>query len=337
MSVRGNLSRQIKSRNPWTVLAPGYQGHPGTPWNSEESETEGRICPHHCHASPDCVPHMNKVFSIARQTYGRSPMDDLNDLDVNTTIWVIFVSCHSSSCSPSWTKLYGKFCDLPRINPWSLWDNYYERLRGWSRIRQKLPNWPRLTGSSLCRFANFKTYVFSDSVRCLGAISDETVEAWESRIKWFLETRYLKDLDRVDGEPMKFEWTIFPGFTTLGILDEIQKMMTESKCEPEHFKGRIIFMSVYNDIDLDKTRKQRKLYCECSLRIAEYARSFTQGHWSFLGPGAEKDWYGTHAHKLDREWEMTAEGMMLNFAESGHPEFRATSALERELRSKDKG
>ena len=27
---------------------------------------------------------MEKVFSIVRQTYGRSPTDDLNDLDVNT-------------------------------------------------------------------------------------------------------------------------------------------------------------------------------------------------------------------------------------------------------------
>ena len=31
------------------------------------------------------------------------------------------------------------------------------------------------------------------------------------------------------------------GFTTLGILDETQKMMTELKCEPEHFQGRIIY------------------------------------------------------------------------------------------------
>ena len=62
-------------------------------------------------------------------------------------------------------------------------------------------------------------------------------------------TRYLKDLDRIDEEPMELEWTIFPGFTTLGILDEIQKMMTESKCEPDQLKGRIIFMSIYNDID----------------------------------------------------------------------------------------
>ena len=38
-----------------------------------------------------------------------------------------------------------------------------------------------------------------------------------------LETRYLKDLDRIDGEPMEFQWTIFPRLTTLGVLDEIQK------------------------------------------------------------------------------------------------------------------
>ena len=35
------------------------------------------------------------------------------------------------------------------------------------------------------QFATVKTYVFSDSVLCLGGISDEPVEAWESRIKWF--------------------------------------------------------------------------------------------------------------------------------------------------------
>ena len=45
---------------------------------------------------------------------------------------------------------------------------------------------------------------------------------------------------------MEFEWNNFPRFTTLGILDEIQETMTtELKCEPEHFKGRIIFLSMY--------------------------------------------------------------------------------------------
>ena len=74
----------------------------------------------------------------------------------------------------------------------------------------------------------------------------------------FFETRNLKDLDRIDGEHMEFEWKKFQGFTTLQILDEIQKMMTESKCEPEQLKGRIIFMSMYNDIDWRK-RETKKI------------------------------------------------------------------------------
>ena len=35
---------------------------------------------------------------------------------------------------------------------------------------------------------------------------------------------------------MEFEWKIFPGFTTLGILEEIENFMTELQCEPEQFK-----------------------------------------------------------------------------------------------------
>ena len=63
-----------------------------------------------------------------------------------------------------------------------------------------------------------------------------------------------------------------------------------------------------------------------------------RGHWSFLGPGSEKKWHGTHVNQRDGEWEDTAEGMMLNFAESGHPVFRAASVLERGgLKSKGKG
>ena len=40
-----------------------------------------------------------------------------------------------------------------------------------------------------------------------------------------------------------------------------------------------------------------------------------QGHWSFLGPGSEKKWYGTHVHKPDGEWDEVAEIMMINFSE----------------------
>ena len=55
-----------------------------------------------------------------------------------------------------------------------------------------------------------------------------------------------------------------------------------------------------------------------ALRVTEYARRFTRGHWSFPGLGSEKKWFGTHDNKPDGEWVKTAEDMMLNFAQSGH-------------------
>ena len=48
-----------------------------------------------------------------------------------------------------------------------------------------------LTDKSV-QFATAKTYVFSDSVLCLGGISPEPVQAWESKIKWFMESRDFK-------------------------------------------------------------------------------------------------------------------------------------------------
>ena len=49
----------------------------------------------------------------------------------------------------------------------------------------------------------------------------------KTKLDGIWKTRYLKDLNRIDGEQMELEWKIFPGFTTLGISEEIQKMVTE--------------------------------------------------------------------------------------------------------------
>ena len=46
---------------------------------------------------------------------------------------------------------------------------------------------------------------------------------------------------------MEFEWNIFPGFTTLQLVDEIQQFMNKMS-DPAQFQGRIIFMSMFNDI-----------------------------------------------------------------------------------------
>ena len=168
-------------------------------------------------------------------------------------------------------------------------------------------------------------------------MGDDPVESWKSKIQWYSDNDYFKDLNRIDGQPIELEWKIFPGFTTMGILNQIQHMMEELQCDPADFKGRIIFMSMFNDIVWDS--KENDQICEnISLTITQYARRFPRGHWSFPGPGSEKKWYGTYDHKPDGSWDITAEKMLLTFAETQHPVFRGTSALERgDLRSKGSG
>ena len=42
-------------------------------------------------------------------------------------------------------------------------------------------------------------------------------------VGWYKETIPSKDMNRIDGMPTEFEWNIFPGITTLGFLEKIQK------------------------------------------------------------------------------------------------------------------
>ena len=87
-------------------------------------------------------------------------------------------------------------------------------------------------------------------------------------------------------------------------------------------------MSMFNDIVWDA--KGNDEICENDLMtIKQYPRRIPRDHWSFLGPGSEKKWYGTYDHKPHGSRDRIAEKMLLNFAGSGHPVFHGTSALER--------
>ena len=89
-----------------------------------------------------------------------------------------------------------------------------------------------------------KVYVFSDSVLCLGKMHENPRSniAWEQRLEWFKSTPEYRNFDRIDGEPMEFEWNMFPGFTTLELCTEVQELMMS--IQPEDFTRRIIFMSM---------------------------------------------------------------------------------------------
>ena len=49
--------------------------------------------------------------------------------------------------------------------------------------------------------------------------------------------------------------------------------------------------------------------------------------WSFIGPGSEKKWYSVEENSPQGIWDHIADKMLLEFAESGCPIFRATTPL----------
>ena len=68
-----------------------------------------------------------------------------------------------------------------------------------------------------------------------------------------------------------------------------------------------------------------------------FCKKISVGTWSFLGPGEEEKWHGTHYHKPEGQWNTTAGVMVADFKDSGHPVFRASSALDRRFLKKKGG
>ena len=119
------------------------------------------------------------------------------------------------------------------------------------------------------------------------------------------------------------------------LCDEISDILSDLGQTPETFTGRILFMSMFNDISCD--RKGNKDECLANAEVVKVlARRFGVGQWSFIGPGSEKWYYPENSPQ--GAWDNIAEEMLLEFAESGHPTFRSTTPLSRgQLKSKGRG
>ena len=135
---------------------------------------------------------------------------------------------------------------------------------------------------------------------------------------------------------MDFEWNIFPGFTTLQLVHEVQEFIGNMG-EPEQFQGRIIFMSMFNDIIWRSEDNARECIANVTL-VTLCGKRFPPGRWSFFGFGTEKKWCSNHIDRPRGEWDRVAEWMIIKFRESGHPVFRTTSPVSRgTLKSKGGG
>ena len=219
--------------------------------------------------------------------------------------------------------------------------NNQEEINCLDKILYGKNSWTRLSlinDEIVINLQSTKVYVFSNSVLCLGKVLQhpDSNEAWKNRIAGVMAERSHRDCDTINGESTEFKWNIFPGFRTLQLCDKIIDLLSYLGQTPETFTGRILFLSMFNDIYCD--RNDNKEECLANARVVKVLpRKFGVGQWSFIGPGSEKKWYSAE-NSPQGAWDNIAEDMLLESAESGHPTFRATTPLSRgQLKSKGHG
>ena len=138
----------------------------------------------------------------------RKPTDDFKDLDVNTSISSVFmfVTLQAAVHVGRGYSLNLRSVKNQSSTSVELLYRTTERLIKEPTEIKRLStiNWDMWRESSLLcdravRIMKSKTYVFSDSVLCLGGISPDPVQAKKDKITWYLEARYLKELNQIDG------------------------------------------------------------------------------------------------------------------------------------------
>ena len=92
-----------------------------------------------------------------------------------------------------------------------------------------------------------------------------------------------------------------------------------------------------NDISCGTKDTERECLANAKV-VSLYAKKFGTGQWSFIGSGSEKKWYSMEENSPQGIWDHIAEKMLLEFAESTCPIFRAATPLSRcKLKSKVHG
>ena len=207
-------------------------------------------------------PFLKRVNDRLRKMLNRSPEDSMQEIDKRSMIWGMFMSS-TLEASVFMGKNYSD--NLHSIK--NTWENptlkqmfeiseqmileQSDEIFGVSQVSWESSPWKQLSlvnDEEVISLLHAKIHVFSDSVLCLGKMKQNPTSntVWERQLEWFKDSPQYRTLDTIDGEPMEFEWNISQ-FTTLELVREVQKFMSKM-VEPEQFQGRLIFMSMFNDI-----------------------------------------------------------------------------------------
>ena len=275
---------------------------------------------------------LHRLNDRVRKMQGQFPKDAMQDNRKHSVIWRMFMSLTLESAAfmgKNYSDNLHSIKNTEDLTMKQMFDisgkliaEQSDEIYGVNTISWGDSSWKHLSligDEEVISLSHAVVFVFSDSVLCFGKMSEnrQSNTVWEDKLTWFKSSSQYRALDTVDGEPMEFEWNIFQGFTTLQLCNKVQKFLSKMRIQPEEFTGRIIFMSMFNDISWGS--KDNEQECELSAKLVSiYARRFSPGRWSFLGPRSKKKWSSTHESKPQGEWDRVAELMMITFSESGH-------------------
>ena len=158
----------------------------------------------------------------------------------------------------------------------------------------------------------------------------------DGKVKWKNSKCHLF-LQSIAGNRWRSNWIRVEYSPRIFVIAEILQKNPGCSARAEHQTRRIYSLDhLHVNVQrhrLDKTRKWCNLYFEFS-EVKEYAKRFSQGHWTFLGLGDEKKWFGTLRCTLEGKWDSAATQLVERFKDTGHPVFESMSALSRGILKK---
>ena len=192
---------------------------------------------------------LHKVNDQVRKRQNQSSNDAIKDSEKHSVIWGMFMSStmeasvfmeknysdnlHSIKNSEDLTMKQMFDISEKRISEQS------DEIYGVNTINWEDSSWKHqslIGDEEVISLSHAKVYVFSDSVLYLGKMSEnpQSNYAWEDKWTWLKSSSQYRTLDKIDGEPMAFEWNIFPGFTTLQLLYKVQEFLSKMS-DPSEF------------------------------------------------------------------------------------------------------
>ena len=108
--------------------------------------------------------------------------------------------------------------------------------------------------------------------------------------------RSMEGQDRMDHN--------FSGFDTLQLCGKVKDLLSRLGETPANFTGRILFMSMFNDISCGTKDNERECLANAKV-VSIFAKKFGIGQWSFIGTGSEKKWSSMEENSPQGIWTIS--------------------------------